>query len=175
MRLDYSSTFEWGNGVLSMADTIQTSAIVTKVARRDLESSLRRRGAGIRAIEHGVLRGLEGEGHTLASLGRAMMISPSSLLPVVDALESRGLLRRGKDPKDRRRLPLSLTREGEEMLAHTPAIDSDSILVEALESMSEERREQLLVSLRSFVSHLTDEPGSPGDGFEVKKAHRELR
>jgi len=150
-------------------------SIVTKVARRDLERLLDRRDAGVRAIEHGVLRNLQGGGLTLASLSRAMMMGPSSLVPVVDKLEAKGFLRRGQDPRDRRRSPLSLTREAEQLMARTPAMDADSVLVQALGSMSDERRDQLLVSLRLLVGRLTDEEGSHGDGSAVEEAHRDHR
>lgn len=159
-----------------MADEVRAlCAIMTKVARRDLEKLLDRRDAGIRAIEHGVLRNLQGGGLTLASLSRAMMMTPSSLVPVVDRLEDKSLLRRGKDPKDRRRSPLSLTGEAVELMARIPAMDGDSVLVEALDSMSDERRDQLLASLRLLVGRLTDEEGSHGEGFEVEGARRDHR
>lgn len=159
-----------------MADEVRAlCSIVTKVARRDLERLLDRRNAGVRAIEHGVLRNLQGGGLTLASLSRAMMMGPSSLVPVVDKLEAKGLLRRGKDPKDRRRSPLSLTGEAEELMARTPAMDADSVLVQALGSMSDERRERLLASLRLLVGRLTDEEGSPGDGSGIEGVHRDHR
>lgn len=150
-------------------------ALVTKVARRDLERLLDRRDVGVRAIEHGVLRNLEDDGLTLASLSRAMMMTPSSLVPVVDRLEAKGLLRRGKDPNDRRRSPLSLTREARELMAQTPAMDDDSVMVEALGSMSNGQREQLLASLRLLVGRLTDEESSSGDGSQVKETHRDIR
>lgn len=150
-------------------------ALVTKVARRDLERLLERRDAGIRAIEHGVLRNLEGDGLTLASLSRAMMMTPSSLVPVVDKLEAKGLLRRGKDPNDRRRSPLALTGEAQELMAQTPAMDDDSVMVEALGSMSDGQREQLLASLRLLVDRLTDDESLPGDVSRVKETHRDHR
>jgi DNA-binding MarR family transcriptional regulator len=137
------------------------SAIVTKIARRDLEERLALREAGVRAVEHGVLRNLQEERRTLAYLSRAMGMAPSSLVPVIDGLEAKGLVGRGRDPKDRRSSPVSLTKEGEELLARTPAMDAGSVLVKGLGDMSEEQRQQLLLSLRSFVSHLTDEEKGP--------------
>lgn len=132
-------------------------ATITKIARLDLEEYLERHEAGIRAVEHGVLRHLEEKGRTLAHLSRAMMMAPSSLVPVVDGLEGKGLLERGKDPKDRRRSPLTLTGEGERLLARTPAMDGDSAMVRALGAMSERERGQLLRSLRSFAGCLMEE------------------
>ncbi len=134
------------------------SAVVTKTGRRDLEQRLGRQKADIRAIEHGILRHLQTDKHTLAYLSRAMGVAPSSLVPVLDRLENKGLIRRNKDPKDRRRLPVTLTKEGEELLEQVPAVDDSSVLVSALRSLSKEQQQQLLLLLRSFVSALTNEP-----------------
>lgn len=171
-----ATEYELEHGLAGLAGEVRTlCAIVTKVARRDLERLLDRRNTGIRAIEHGVLRNLQDEEVTLASLSRAMMMTPSSLVPVVDRLEDKGLLRRGKDPNDRRRSPLSLTGGGQELMARTPMMDNESIMVGALGSMSDEQREQLLAALRSLVGHLTDEESLSGDGSQVKETHCDHR
>lgn len=158
--------------VAAASEVRALSAVVTKVARRDLEERLGRGGVGVRAVEHGVLRHLADGDRTLAYLSRVMMLVPSTLVSVIDGLEEKGLLRRGTDPKDRRRSPLTLTGEGEELVARAAEMDGDGALVRALAAMGEERGRELLALMRSFVGHLTDE-GDPIKGSHLPKSEVE--
>jgi hypothetical protein len=67
------------------------------------------------------------------------------------------LVRRCKDPKDRRREPLALEKKGADLFARIPKMDANSVLVKSLEGMKESRRRELLVLLNEFVAGL---PGS---------------
>lgn len=53
----------------------------------------------------------------LRQLGEALDISPSNLVPVVERLVQRGLVRRVPDPRDRRLQQLHLTAEGQTLQA----------------------------------------------------------
>jgi DNA-binding MarR family transcriptional regulator len=53
---------------------------------------------------------------TAAELARLERISPQSMGATLGALEERGLVRRAPDPDDGRRLIMSLTDEGQELL-----------------------------------------------------------
>jgi DNA-binding MarR family transcriptional regulator len=55
---------------------------------------------------------------TAAELARAEQISPQSMGATLGALESRGLIDRAPDPEDRRRMILSVTEPGLEILRH---------------------------------------------------------
>lgn len=50
-------------------------------------------------------------------LAEKLAVSPPSITAVVDGLVAKGLVERGADPADRRRLPLSLTGKGVAALA----------------------------------------------------------
>ena len=63
------------------------------------------------------LRLLQHTPFTLRELSDRMLVTPSTLVPVIDKLESEGLLVRGKDPDDRRRTPLELTERAREAVA----------------------------------------------------------
>ena len=52
-------------------------------------------------------------GASLKALAEALEVQPMSVVRVVDDLESRGLVRRAPDPRDRRALSLTLTPAGE--------------------------------------------------------------
>lgn len=130
------------------------AAMITKYAKQELEQHLDEASAGISGIQYGILRILRFQEHTLSELSRQMMLDPSTLVPVIDSLERKCLVKRGKDPKDRRRTPIGLTEHGAELLERVPFLDNDSILVKSLNLMSEEQRQHLLLSLRELVTNL---------------------
>jgi DNA-binding MarR family transcriptional regulator len=129
-------------------------AVVTKIARADLQRMLDSRDAGISAIEHGVLRHLSNGVNSMAAISRLMGVSPSTLVYVVDRLVGKGLARRGKDTKDRRREPLVLEKKGADLFAQVPKLDQESLLMKSLRQMPESEQHQLVQLLSSFVSGL---------------------
>jgi DNA-binding MarR family transcriptional regulator len=65
---------------------------------------------------------LLGDGSTASSvLARQLAVRPPTVTAVVDGLVGRGLVERRADPEDRRRLTLSLTRDGRKALAAADA------------------------------------------------------
>lgn len=130
-------------------------SVITKVARADLESHLKEHDSGITAIEHGVLRHLSRGVTSMAEMSRLMGVAPSTLVYVVDGLTKKKLVKRGKDPKDRRREPLLLEKKGAELFARFPKMDSGSTLVRSVESMPASRRRELLALLHELVKELT--------------------
>jgi DNA-binding MarR family transcriptional regulator len=129
-------------------------AVITKIARRDLEQLLDRHEAGISAIEHGVLRRLSHGAETLAQLSRLMTVTPSTLVYVIDGLVEKRLIVRKKDSHDRRRELLSFTARGRRLLAGIPDMDAESALVTSLREMTRREREALSSSLREFAANL---------------------
>jgi DNA-binding MarR family transcriptional regulator len=139
-----------------MADQLRAlCSVITKVVRADLESLLKQHDSGITAIEHGVLRHLSHGVTSMAEMSRLMGVAPSTLVYVVDGLTKKKLVKRGKDPKDRRREPLLLERKGVELFANSPKLDASSTLVKSLESMPANRRRELLALLNELVKELT--------------------
>ncbi len=157
---------------VAMADQIRgLCSVVTKVARSDLESLLKHHDAGISAIEHGVLRHLSHGVASMAEISRLMGVAPSTLVYVVDSLTKKKLVKRGKDPKDRRREPLQLEKKGADLFARSPKMDIGSLLVRSLENMTELRRRELLALLQELVKGLTgSERYYPGAESEEAKA-----
>src|SRR5580704_18448729 len=143
-------------GTVAMADQLRAlCSVITKVARADLESHLKQHDSGITAIEHGVLRHLSRGVASMAEMSRLMGVAPSTLVYVVDGLTKKRLVKRGKDPKDRRREPLLLEKKGAELFAKFPKMDTSGTLVRSLESMAESRRRELLALLNELVRGLT--------------------
>jgi DNA-binding MarR family transcriptional regulator len=57
------------------------------------------------------------EGSSQQKLGERLALEPSGIVATIDELEDQGLLERRRDPGDRRRYALYLTREGHAKLA----------------------------------------------------------
>ncbi len=131
------------------------AAIVNKMAMRDLEQRLEAHNAGVSGLQYGVLQFLRHHNGTISELSRKMMLAPATLVPVVDALEQKGLVERGKDPQDRRRTPLLLTAGGLETLERMPLVDSDDSLVHSLESMGDAKTQTLSDLLRELVKQMS--------------------
>lgn len=149
-----------------MADQIRSlCAAITKVARADLQSRLESHDSGIGAIEHGLLRHLSHGVTSMAEISRLMGVAPSTLVYVVDGLVEKNLVRRGKDPNDRRREPLLLTKRGADLFARIPKMEMSSLLVKSLERMKRTRRRQLLELLNEFAEGLL--------GLELLRDHSE--
>ncbi len=141
---------------IAMADQVRgLCSVITKIARSDLEARLKSHKTGISSIEHGVLRHLTHGVTSMAKISRLMGIAPSTLVYIVDGLTEKKLVKRGKDPKDRRREPLLLERKGAELFAKFPKLDSSSTLARSLESMAEARRRNLVALLNELVKALT--------------------
>ena len=76
--------------------------------------------AGISMLQFGVLRALHRQARTISELSQIMLVDPSTLVSVIDALERKELAERGQDPNDRRRVPISVTEKGAEIAACPP-------------------------------------------------------
>jgi MarR family transcriptional regulator for hemolysin len=138
-----------------MADEIRGwCAVITKIARADLQSRLDTYEAGISAIEHGILRHLSRGVSSMAEISQLMATAPSTLVYAVDGLVKKGLVRRRKDPKDRRREPLSLEKRGAALFDSIPKMDANSVLVKSLEGMAKSQRYQLIELLNQFTAGL---------------------
>jgi DNA-binding MarR family transcriptional regulator len=107
-----------------------------------------------------VLRALRRQAFTISELSPIVMVDPSTLVAVVDALERKGLAVRGRDPHDRRRVPISITEQGVEATACPPFMnpfaDADNPLLNSINAMGPERARQLLELLREMVRHLPE-------------------
>lgn len=137
-------------------ETYILATIITKHARQDVEQRLADQETGIGPMQFGMLRLLRHGPQTISELSQIMLLSPATLVPAVDALEQAGLVERTKDPRDRRRTPLMLTTSGAALLAQVPPVTTQDALTQALVTLDEEQRQQLLTLLRAIVRHFSD-------------------
>lgn len=91
-------------------------------------------------------------GSTLRGLARALGIRASTASEAVSTLATRGLVRKDRDPADRRRRRLALTEEGR----HARALlgTGPSVLAEALAGIDPGEQEVLVRALQRIIRHL---------------------
>jgi DNA-binding MarR family transcriptional regulator len=137
------------------AEEIRTLiALISKCIMRDLDRRLEASGAGISGPQFGVMRLLSQESATISELSSRLMLAPATLVPVVDTLERKGLVQRGTDPRDRRRVPLLLTDAGAQAVARVVEASEADSLAQALANLGAEKARQLHALLRELVNYL---------------------
>jgi DNA-binding MarR family transcriptional regulator len=130
--------------------------IISKKVLQALEMRLASTDASVSGLQFAVMRALSIEEHTISDLSRHFLLDPSTLVPTVDALERKGLAVRGRDPNDRRRVPISLTERGADFVASVPLVDAQDPLFQSLTLMGDERCQQLQTLLRDLVGLMPD-------------------
>jgi DNA-binding MarR family transcriptional regulator len=121
--------------------------------RRDFE------GAGISRREYAILDRLSSTGPIPQQrLGQELHVHSSNLVAVLDDLEGRGLIRRPRDPDDRRRYRLELSAKGAAALesARAAATEIERELLDPLSAS--ERRE-----LKALLERVTTACCTPDD------------
>jgi DNA-binding MarR family transcriptional regulator len=143
---------------------------ILKAARQDTEQRLIASKVGITALQYGILQILNGKNCTLSELSGLMGREPATLLPAVDTLETRGMLQRGQDPKDRRRTPLTITGQGMALLERVPQVGENDLLLNALKGLGDQKVEQLISLLREVTLQVAQDKNKIG-----VKAHPETQ
>ncbi len=97
---------------------------------------------------------------TPSELSRRFRVDPSTLVPAINTLEEKQLVVRGRDPNDRRRVPLSLTERGIYIVNNLPGIGEDDPLLIAMNGIGKEKARLLLELMCETIHHLPVEPDS---------------
>lgn len=77
------------------------------------------------------------------------MLAPPSMTRLVDRLEERGLIARSRDAEDRRKVLVTLTAEGRQLIGAIPILEGSSIRA-AVDRMTVADRERIAAALREF-------------------------
>ena len=127
-----------------------------RLVRSDLDRRLQPHGIG-GWLQHASLALLAEHEMTSRELSRKLRVEPATVVPVIDALERDGLVRRGHDPADRRRTPLTLTVHGQAVLRDTPAVHADDLLLHAFVGMGERKSRQYIELLRELMRRASND------------------
>lgn len=132
------------------------ASIMARISSRSIEERFSAHKADISGLQYGILRSLEHESSTLSELSRKFVLDPSTLVPVIDTLERKGFVLRGKDPADRRRVPISLTQGGVELIHHVPVVHEEDLLFQCLSHLGEAKTLQLQHLLRDVIAQMPE-------------------
>ncbi|HSC90778.1 MAG TPA: MarR family transcriptional regulator [Gaiellaceae bacterium] len=115
----------------------------------------RLRPFGLTTLQYTTLSVLGARGQPLsnAQLARRAYMTPQSMIEVIDALERKGLIRRGPHPNHRRVYPATLTAKGRRVLAACD-VAVEEMEEEMLAELDTDERETLLASLKICVRSL---------------------
>jgi DNA-binding MarR family transcriptional regulator len=127
------------------------AALLLKLFNQALEERLRECGEGISSLQHGILRMLQFDTLTISEISQRMGLDPSTLVRAVDSLERKNLARRGSDPHDRRRHPITITEKGMELVTRVPVVAGEDLSFQALQSLGIESTTQLRDLLRELI------------------------
>jgi DNA-binding MarR family transcriptional regulator len=104
------------------------------------------------------------EGAIQQQIGSAMGIDPSTMVSLVDQLESAGLAKRRFHPKDRRAREVLITPEGRRTLKRAREL-AEEVEGDVLQGLSPAERRQLVTLLRkAFVAAPPQPPWSSEEG-----------
>ncbi len=132
------------------------ASIMARLSARSSEDRFNHMNADISGLQYGILRTLIHRPLTLSELSHIFVLDPSTLVPVVDGLERKGLIRRQRDPQDRRRMPLLLTEEGTKLIHRMTVMSEDDLLFKCLGDMGEDKAHELLTLLREVVERMPE-------------------
>ncbi|MCS7072074.1 MAG: MarR family transcriptional regulator [Anaerolinea sp.] len=130
--------------------------VMMRSSVRALEERLAARGAPISALQYLLMTTLHYHPLTLSDLSRKVQLDPSTISTAIDALVRKGYLTRGRDLRDRRRIPLSLTETGNGLLRAIPDLLRDDLLVDVMTRLGADRATALRDLLREAVLLLPD-------------------
>jgi DNA-binding MarR family transcriptional regulator len=132
------------------------SGLLLKHFNQALEKRMSEYGDKISGLQHGILRMLQAETLTASEISQRLGLDPSTVVRAVDSLERKKLARRGSDPNDRRRNPLSITDQGSELVNAVPVISVEDEPLQALHSVGAASVKQLRDLLYEIIAKLPE-------------------
>jgi DNA-binding MarR family transcriptional regulator len=154
------------NDFINMASELKVlTSLILKLSKQDIEQRLTKAKANISFLGLMVLRILCHKDQTISELGEKMILKPATLVPVIDGLEVRGLVKRKQDSNDRRRNTISLTPTGTKLIKTIPIVEADDHMVAVLQEIGIDESQRLLTLLRKIslamgaseeISHIND-------------------
>jgi DNA-binding MarR family transcriptional regulator len=137
----------------------QTALVALRQILRATESNVRSLAAfsGLTASQLLTLQLLKKQGETLAGeLARAAQLRQATMSALLDKLQARGFIRRRRSQADKRRVWVSITREGEEMLKGAPDLLQE-VFLERFNKLPDWEQAFLIAALERISSLLDAE------------------
>ncbi len=126
-----------------------------------------------RLVAHGALKGQWAvlmflwaqEGQTQRELSRQVAIEDATMVRTIDRMERDGLVRRERNPQDRRQIKIFLTEKGS-ALRDTLVPEAIAGNQSAMRGLSEDEQRQLLDLLRRVIGALEETPAARKEAKE---------
>lgn len=131
--------------------------LMTKLTKQSLEKRLKDANVDIGILSFSVLRILSCEDQMISELGDKLILKSATLVPVIDSLEKKGLVKKTQDQKDRRCFTITITTKGTEILKKVSLASHDELMVDMMEKIGKEDSERLLSILRKVIIALGGE------------------
>ncbi len=156
---------------IEVMEIVALTGMVTRLAMRSLEDYFNANNIQLSQLQYGIMRTLSHAQLTQSELSRRFSLDPSTLVATLSSLVRKGYVQRERDPKDRRRTPLSLTHEGKALLEsiHMP---NDTPLHSSLTALGEEKARQLRDLLREIIRNMPNGDDMLRDMQARIQAHR---
>ena len=123
----------------------------------DLRSKQLSKTVGLTAPQLLLLQTLKRHGDTsIGDIARRMSLSQATVTTIVDRLEARALLARRKASDDKRRVYVSLTKEGDRVLANAPTA-LHTQLIDKFQSLENWEQTMILASLQRLANMMDAE------------------
>jgi DNA-binding MarR family transcriptional regulator len=118
----------------------------------DLHSRALVKRIGLTGPQLIVLKEIAARGDTSAGeIARAVSLGQATITGILERLEKRDLITRGRSDTDRRKVQLQATPAGERLLADTPPLMQDAF-VEAFDGLEDWEKSMILASLQRIVT-----------------------
>ena len=137
-------------------DVRTLTSIISRMAHASFEQQLNQSELGVSPMQFAVMRSLCRSHHTISELSRKFAVDPSTLVPVIDSLERKGLVQRQRDEQDRRRVPVALTDDGKQLFNRPMPVDHEDPFYKALSAMGKRRAGALRKLLMEVLAALPE-------------------
>lgn len=98
-----------------------------------------------------------GDSQSIGQIGASLGLDSSTLTPLIKRLEAAGLVTRCRDPKDERRVIVSLSREGRDLQAQSDHLHECILRATGLDTDGATRLQQMLSRLRCSLTRSSPE------------------
>jgi DNA-binding MarR family transcriptional regulator len=132
------------------------TGIIIKTARQSMERHMAEKGISLSMLQFGILHVASLNTCTSAEMSKLMMLDPSTLVPAIDGLVEKGLIRKERDPYDRRRYLLQPTEEAHAFMSEMNVVTDDDPLLYAVQQLGTDESELLVSLLRKVVESLPE-------------------